>query len=75
MDRLVQMLDRLDAMAVEIVLGDFQMMLGSPHRLQRFVDVRMPFGTGATAAGAAGAAAGLALPVLSVRLPPPERRA
>ena len=41
MDRPIQVLDRFDPMPVEIMFCGFQMMLGSPHRLKRFVDVGM----------------------------------
>ena len=37
------MLDRLHAMAVKVVLGGLQRMLGCAHMFQCFIDVRMPF--------------------------------
>ena len=40
-DSLVQMLDRLDPVAVEIMRRGFQMMFGIAHRFERFRDVRM----------------------------------
>src|SRR5208337_4512338 len=40
------MFDRLGAMAVEVVLSAFQMMLGGAHGFERFVNVRMRFGHG-----------------------------
>jgi hypothetical protein len=45
-DRLIQMFDRFDTMAVEIMLRGLQMVFGAPHRFQRFVDVRVLFGRG-----------------------------
>lgn len=41
MNRRIQVLDRLCAMATELVFSMFQVMLGKTHRLQGFVDVRM----------------------------------
>ena len=40
-NRLIQMLDCLDPMAVEIVGRGFEMMLGIPHRFECFGDVGM----------------------------------
>jgi hypothetical protein len=40
-NRHIQVLDRFCAMAVKLVFSRFQVMLGSVHRFQRFVDVRM----------------------------------
>ncbi len=40
-NRLIQMFNGLDAMAVEIMLRGLQMMLGIPHRFQRLSDVGM----------------------------------
>src|ERR1700722_13898447 len=45
-DRLIQMFNGLDAMAVEIMLRGLQMVFGIRHRFQRFVDVRVLFGRG-----------------------------
>ena len=45
-DRLIQMLDRLHAVAVEIMLGRFQFMFSVVHRFQCLVDMRMRFGRG-----------------------------
>ena len=41
--RLIEVLNRLRAMASEIVLGNIEFVLGSAHVFQSFVDVRMPF--------------------------------
>lgn len=50
---LIQMFNRLRAMAVEIVLGTFQMMLGVAYRLQGFVNMRCAAGTGSALADVA----------------------
>lgn len=42
-DGAVEMFNRLCPVTVEIVLGDFQFVLGSPHMLQCFIDMRMSF--------------------------------
>lgn len=41
MNCLIQVLDRFGPMAVKIMLRAFKVMLGGPHRFERFVDVRM----------------------------------
>jgi hypothetical protein len=42
-DGLIQMLDRLYAVSVEIMLCGFELMLGIAHRFKSFVDVGMRF--------------------------------
>jgi len=44
MDGPIQMFNRLGSMASKIVLGALELMLCAPHRLQRFIDVRMTLG-------------------------------
>ncbi|SPE30858.1 hypothetical protein SBA2_570007 [Acidobacteriia bacterium SbA2] len=39
----VEVLNRLRPVAIEIMLGDFQFMFGSPHMLQGFIDMWMSF--------------------------------
>jgi len=46
MHRLIEVLNRLRAMASEIVLGNIEFVLGSAHVFQSFIDVRMPFRCG-----------------------------
>ena len=55
-NRLIQMFNGLDAMAVEIMLRGLQMMLGIPHRFQRLSDVGMGLWRGCRR-GVAGIAA------------------
>jgi len=43
-DGFVNSLDRLDAMAAEVVSGMFEMLLGIAQRLESFVDLRMLWG-------------------------------
>jgi hypothetical protein len=44
MDGSIQMCNRLRSMALKIVLSSLELVLGAPHRLQRFIDVRMTLG-------------------------------
>jgi hypothetical protein len=44
MDGSIQMFNRLRSMASKIVLSALSMVFGAPHRLQRFIDVRMTLG-------------------------------
>ena len=44
MDRRIQMLERIHAMAVEIVSRIFQMVVGVMHRFERRRDFRMRCG-------------------------------
>jgi hypothetical protein len=44
MDGSVQMFNGLPSMASKIVLRALPMVPGAPHRLQRFIDVRVPLG-------------------------------
>ena len=37
----VQVLDRFDAVAMEVMLGGFELMLGTAHKIETFVDVGM----------------------------------
>src|SRR5262252_2412882 len=46
MHRLIEVINRLYAMAFEIVFGNVEFVLGCAHMLQRLVDVRMPFRRG-----------------------------
>ncbi len=45
MDGGIQMLNRFPAMAIEVVFGGLQLMLGITHRLKSLIDVRMPVGS------------------------------
>jgi hypothetical protein len=40
-DSHIEMLDRFGAMSMEIVLGDFELMLPCPHVFKAFVNMRM----------------------------------